>query len=372
MKRKRRGCFSFFLLLFLLVLLVGLVGGLYVTREIKGAGTTGETKVVTVPEGASTAAIAQLLEDEGLISNATIFRVYSKVKGADGTYNLGDHKVEFGSSYDQLIEALQQTTYLDLDTVTVTFPEGTTVLSMAYKLSDLGFCGVNEFLNACNYDTYEVSFFDQISTDVDKFVRLEGFLFPDTYEIVVGSSAHDIVQMMLQNFEEKVLTEEVRSAIAASDLTLEETVILASIVEKETLGDEMYSMVAGVFKNRLNTPDEFPCLESDTSTEHLNGNFIYGVLGLYYNGDTDSKIRNIPQSMIEAYDTYIRRGLPVGAICNPGYKAIMGTVHPDTHGYYFFITDNDTNYYWGVTVGDHERNISTVRAYNAEHPLEEP
>ena len=81
----------------------------------------------------------------------------------------------------------------------------------------------------------------------------------------------------------------------------------------------------------------------------------------------ESQVRNIPQNMINAYDTYIRVGLPVGAICNPGYKAIMGTVNPESHGYYFFITDKDTNYYWGVTIGDHARNISEVKRYNSTH-----
>lgn len=367
MGRKGKSVLSILILLFFIIILVILITGLYALREIKGSGKTGNTTIVTIPEGASTAKIATILKEEELIGNDLIFRVYSRVMGGDGTYNMGDHKVEIGSSYDEIITALQQTTYLDVETVTVTFPEGTTALSMAYRLSDLGFCSVNEFINACNYDTYDVSFFNQITKSEDKFVRLEGFLFPDTYEFVVGSSAHDIIQKMLENFEEKVLTPEVKDAISRSDLNLEETIILASIVEKETLGDEMYAMVAGVFKNRLDNPDEFPCLESDTSTEHLNGNFIYGVLGFYYNGDADSKIRNIPQNMIEAYDTYIRIGLPVGAICNPGYKAIMGTVNPESHEYYFFITDKDTNYYWGVTVGDHERNITKVRNYNSTH-----
>lgn len=367
MSRRGRSIISILVLLFLIFILIVLIGGLYTLREIKGKGKTGESIVVTIPEGASTAGIASILEENGLIGNTLIFRAYSRIMGGDGYYNMGDHKVEVGSSYDEIIYALQQTTYLDVETVTVTFREGTTALSMAYKLSDLGFCSVNEFINACNYDTYDVSFFNQITKSEDKFVRLEGFLFPDTYEFVVGSSVHDIIQKMLENFEEKVLVPEVRDAIANSDLTLEETIILASIVEKETLGDEMYSMVAGVFKNRLNNPSEFPCLESDTSTEHLNGNFIYGVLGFYYNGDAESQVRNIPQNMINAYDTYIRVGLPVGAICNPGYKAIMGTVNPDSHGYYFFITDKDTNYYWGVTIGDHERNISEVKRYNSTH-----
>lgn len=366
-RKKGRSILSIFILLFFVMILVVLISGLYALREIKGKGKTGESVIVTIPEGASTSQIATILEDDGLIGNSLIFRAYSRIMGADGSYNLGDHKVEQGSGYDEIIYALQQTTYLDVETITVTFPEGTTALSMAYRLSDLGFCSVNEFINACNYDTYDVSFFNQIIKSEDKFVHLEGFLFPDTYEFVVGSSAHEIIQKMLENFEQKVLTPEVKNAISESDLSLEETIILASIVEKETLGDEMYSMVAGVFKNRLNNHDEFPCLESDTSTEHLNGNFIYGVLGFYYNGDADSRVRNIPQNMIDAYDTYIRVGLPVGAICNPGYKAIMGTVKPESHDYYFFITDKDTNYYWGTTMWEHERNIEEVRRYNANH-----
>ncbi|MBR0341163.1 MAG: endolytic transglycosylase MltG [Oscillospiraceae bacterium] len=368
MGRKRgRSILSILILLFLLMILVVMISGLYVLREFKGKGKTGESIVISIPEGASTAQIATILEENGLIGNSLVFRAYSRIMAVDGSFTHGDHKVEIGSSYDDIIYTLQQTTYLDVETITVTFPEGTTALSMAYKLSDLGFCSVNEFINACNYDRYDVSFFNQIIKSEDKFVHLEGFLFPDTYEFVVGSSAHDIIQKMLENFEEKVLTPEVKDAISRSDLTLEETIIMASIVEKETLGDEMYSMVAGVFMNRLHNPDEFPCLESDTSTEHLTGNFIYGVLGFYYNGDADARVRNIPQNMIDAYDTYIRVGLPVGAICNPGYKAIMGTVNPESHNYYFFITDKDTNYYWGTTMWEHEQNINEVKRYNANH-----
>ena len=245
MGRKRgRSILSILILLFLLMILVVMISGLYVLREFKGKGKTGESIVISIPEGASTAQIATILEENGLIGNSLVFRAYSRIMAVDGSFTHGDHKVEIGSSYDDIIYTLQQTTYLDVETITVTFPEGTTALSMAYKLSDLGFCSVNEFINACNYDRYDVSFFNQIIKSEDKFVHLEGFLFPDTYEFVVGSSAHDIIQKMLENFEEKVLTPEVKDAISRSDLTLEETIIMASIVEKETLGDEMYSMVA--------------------------------------------------------------------------------------------------------------------------------
>jgi UPF0755 protein len=91
------------------------------------------------------------------------------------------------------------------------------------------------------------------------------------------------------------------------------------------------------------------------------------VLGYYFNGDVEAKPRTIPAHIWQAYDTYTHHGLPVGAICNPGLKAILGTLNPDSHGYYFFITDKDANYYWGVTANDHSANIRKVNEYNATH-----
>ena len=353
--------------LLLIAVLCGGVVGFIAYRDIRGKGKTGEQIKLTVPEGASTASIASLLKENGLIRFDFLFRVYSKLKGQDGTYQQGDHLMDVGAGYDGLIETLQQTTYKEVETFTVTFPEGTTCLSMALKLEGMGKCTVDEFIDCCNHDVFDVPFFGEITEDPDKFIKLEGFLFPDTYEFPVEYTLHDIIQKMLETFGEKVYTEETRKKVAASGLTLEQNIILASITEKETLGEEMYAMVAGVFRNRLDHPDTFPCLESDTCAEKIPGNWIYGVLGYYFNGDAEGYVRNIPWSMLQAYDTYTHRGLPVGAICNPGLRAIGGALEPSDHGYYFFITDKDNNYYWGVTVGDHENNIKKVREYNNSH-----
>lgn len=370
-KKKKKKSFGkkvlgFLLKLMVLCLLLAVAAGYLIKKDIDGKGSAGEELIVNVPNGASTARIASVLKENGLIRFEKAFRVYSRFKGYDGTYQQGDHKLLVGSGYEALINELQKTTYEEVETFTVTFAEGYTCLKMAIILEDMGICTKEEFVRECNEGVFQGSFLDQISESPDKFVKLEGFLFPDTYEFEIGISLHDIIQEMLSNFEKKVYTPEMKQMVEKSGLSLEENIILASIVEKETLGDEMYSMVAGVFKNRLND-SRFPHLESDTSAQHIEGNFIYGVLGYYYNGNAQGYIKNIPYSMVEAYDTYICNGLPVGAICNPGIKAISGTLEPDSHGYFFFITDCDNNYYWGVTAKDHDSNIAKVREYNRTH-----
>jgi conserved hypothetical protein, YceG family len=351
-------------LIVLIAFLVILIGGVVVAGiEITGNTAKAEGEIVIeVPSGAATSDVAKVLHDNKLIGSTMVFRAYSKVTKSDGTYQEGKHQVTGGMSYSELIETLQQTTYVEVETVTMTFPEGTTALKMAMMLEEEGFFSVDDFINSCNNDNFDISFYKDIS-HTDKFIVLEGFLFPDTYEFEVGSTAHDIIQQMLENFEEKVLTPERMALIESNKYTLEELIILASIVEKESLGQDSYSKVAAVFHNRLNS-DAFPCLESCTSRDwvreglgHRVGEWGYGgyfpyVLELYY-----GSYEAIPQNIRDGYDTMTHEGLIVGAICNPGLLAIDGAITPEPNwNYYFFCTDKDGKFYWAETAEEHARN----------------
>lgn len=366
---ERRGCLGKIIFLLIMLLLTGavVIGGIFLTHEIFDTVEGGEILIIDIPEGSTTEDIADILKQEGFIKSKTVFRIYSRLLGADDDYQCGKHKLQLGRNYKEIISRLSETTFSDVETLTLTFPEGTTALAMAIKLEKARLCTVDEFIEACNTHVFDVSFFDAISSDENKFIKLEGFLYPDTYEFAVDATVDDVILAMLKNFEENIYTDGVKRLVSTSGLSLEQNIILASIVEKETLGDDMYSMIAGVFLNRLHNSDEFPCLESDTCAENREGNYIYGVLGYYYNGDLEPMPRAIPANIWQAYDTYSHRGLPVGAICNPGLKAILGTLNPQEHGYYFFITDKDANYYWGVTDYDHSVNIDKVNEYNATH-----
>lgn len=363
-KGKKKGGAGRVVLVVIIILVLGLsAAGVLFALEIGGSGSTAKGEVVvTVPEGASTSAVAKALYDEKLIGNVEIFKIYSKLKGADGTYQMGDHTVTGGMSYNEIIEILQQTTYVAVETFTMIFPEGTTALKMALMLEQEGFCTVDEFINACNYDSFDVGFFNQITNNQLRFIKLEGFLYPDTYEFEVGSTVHDVIQKMLENFEKKVLTDQFKSDLAGSRYTLEEAVILASIIQKESFGGYEKD-VSSVFNNRLapSSPTGGR-LESNTSMDtDLNEGFIRGVLDYYYGGK-----ENVPEGMREAYNTYKVSGLIVGAICNPGAEMVDAAINPNDTPYIYFCTDNAGKFYFAETYAEHVKNWDDAQRVNRE------
>ncbi|WP_071429023.1 endolytic transglycosylase MltG [Angelakisella massiliensis] len=353
-KRKKSGCGMILLVMVLLVLLV--CGGLllWVRGEISGKNG-GETVTVEIPQGASTTTIANRLEEAGVIGNPMIFRLYSRfVAKADGTYQYGTFELAQSSSYDTIITALQQTAHYQ-ETVTVTFPEGYNAFQMGDVLEQAGLCTQEEFIEAVNTHDFDVGFWDEIGKDPLKLVRLEGYLFPDTYEFFADEDVDSIITRILKNFETKVLTDERRAEIDASGYTLDQLVTLSAIVQKESFEKDEMATVASVFINRLQPDSPVPRLESDTT-----GNYIRDYLLPYLGGEASEEQLNF-------YDSYAVSGIPGGCIANPGLDAIDAVLHPADTNYYYFVTDIEYTYYYGVTWQDHQNNIAKAKAVNLEH-----
>lgn len=344
-------------LLVLLVLVLLVVIGIFVVKsEIGGGKKTGETVTVSIAQGSGTSAIAQELKDAGLIGNTTLFKLYSRTHGGDGRYQYGDFTLEKGSSYQELIDALCSTVSYR-ETVTLTLPEGWNSFQMAKAAEAAGLCTEAEYLEAANALDYDFDWMKDISTDPDKLTVLEGFLYPETYSFYTDATARDIVTTQLREFEKKVLTEENKTALKDSGFTLEEWVIFASIVQKESASvEEMYN-VSSVFHNRLSNASEYPMLQSCTTN-----NFIWDYVEPYYND-------NVPQAVLDAYDTYDRNGLPIGAIANAGLDAFDASLHPNDTPYYFFVTDVEYTHYYAVTYQQHLANIEKAKAVNAKHGI---
>ena len=348
-KKRRIG----FVILLLLLLLIA-VGVITVTGEINGGKKTGETVTVSIAQGSGTSAIAQELKDAGLIGNTTLFKLYSRTHGGDGRYQYGDFTLEKGSSYQELIDALCSTVSYR-ETVTLTLPEGWNSFQMAKAAAAAGICTEEEYLAAAT--DYDFDWLSEVSTDGCKLTVLEGFLYPETYSFYTDATARDIVTTQLREFEKKVLTEENKAALADSGFTLEEWVIFASIVQKESASvEEMYN-VSSVFHNRLSNASEYPMLQSCTTN-----NFIWDYVEPYYND-------NVPQAVLDAYDTYDRNGLPIGAIANAGSDAFDASLHPNDTPYYFFVTDVEYTHYYAVTYQQHLANIEKAKAVNAKHGI---
>ena len=312
------------ILLVVLLLLVLAAGGtaLFACSEINGSGKPGAEVTVSIPQGSGVAAIANRLKQAGVIRSSYLFRWYVGQKGAAARLQYGDFTVSTGASYEELIETLSE--YAKADTVRLTFPEGTTALSIAQKMEDAGLCSAEDFLREANEGDFSAyKFWQYVPEDKDapdRFMKCEGYLFPDTYEFLKGDTVHNYVATFYAQFDAQI-TEEMYQKLEEQGMTLNELVTLASFVQEEA-GNSQDSNVAQVFRNRLAEGSPYPRLQSNTSSHiqsDADNNYLWNWVAPYYGGWD-----NIPENILEAYNTYTHKGLTPGAISNPGIAAIRG------------------------------------------------
>ncbi len=365
--RKKGGAGKILLVVLLLLFLAAGAAVLFAYNEIHGNGAPGSTEVtVSIPQGSGVAAIANKLKDAGVIRSAYLFRWYVGEKGAAAKLQYGDFELTIGSSYDALISTLSQ--YAKAETVRVTIPEGTTAIAIAQKMEAAGLCTAEEFLKEANegdFSTY--TFWQYIPEDKDapnRFMKCEGYLFPETYEFLKNDTVHNYVATFYAQFDAQ-FTAEMYAALKKQDMTLPELVTLASFVQEEA-GNSQDSNVAQVFRNRLAEGSPYPMLQSNTSSHiqsDADNNYLWNWVAPYYGGWD-----NIPENILVAYDTYSCTGLPAGPISNPGLAAIKAALEPqpdeEAKDAYFFVTDLKGNYYYAHTLAEHNANCKTAAAVN--------
>ena len=188
---------------------------------------------------------------------------------------------------------------------------------------------------------------------------LEGYLFPDTYEFYVvdylkqnknydtSTWAKKAADKMMDNFEDQI-TKKMKARMKELGMSLDETIILASLIQREGKTEEDMAMISSVFHNRLDDPENFPQLQSDTTDTYIEQTIKPKI--------TSSNKAQM-QKIEDAYDTYKCVGLPVGAVCNPGLDAIHAALYPDDTNYFYFLAARDGTFYWAETLEQHEQNI---------------
>lgn len=365
--RKKGGAGKILLVVLLLLLLAAGAAVRFAYNEIHGNGAPGSTEViVSIPQGSGVAAIANKLKDAGVIRSAYLFRWYVGEKGAAAKLQYGDFELTTGSSYDALISTLSQ--YAKAETVRVTVPEGTTAIAIAQKMESAGLCTAEEFLKEANEGDFSAyTFWQYVPEDKDapnRFMKCEGYLFPETYEFLKNDTVHNYVATFYAQFDAQ-FTAEMYAALKKQGMTLPELVTLASFVQEEA-GNSQDSNVAQVFRNRLAEGSPYPRLQSNTSSHiqsDADNNYLWNWVAPYYGGWDD-----IPENILAAYDTYSCTGLPAGPISNPGLAAIKAALEPqpdeEAKDAYFFVTDLKGNYYYAHTLAEHNANCKTAAAVN--------
>lgn len=218
--------------------------------------------------------------------------------------------------------------------VNVTIPEGYSFMQIARLLEQKGVCSAENFYNVCQSYTPQ-SFSIPISDD--RCFRMEGYLFPDTYRFYLNDNPRNVLVRMLNNFRAKV-----------GDIS-DETLILASIIEREARSDTHMKLVSSVFHNRLNNRSEFLYLNADPTRDYVN-KYI-----------TDNPLVSNQSKYAPLYNTCGKRiGLPVGPICCPGLQAIRAAQNPAESPYYYFFYGKDYDNHYSVTLEEHEQKMAEI------------
>lgn len=242
-------------------------------------------------------------------------------------------------------EPSQEETSSASGTVKITFPEGYSVSKIAMKLEENGVCSAGEFRNESNKTEYLAEYGIEIDNPGERAFLLEGYLFPDTYEFFTGENPSSVIRKFLNNTRSK-LTPELKARASQLGYSMDEIITLASIVQRESGGSSEAKRVSGVIHNRLSSPD-FPKLQCDATISYLKESIKP------YIEDED-----VYYTYCENYNTYMCRGLPAGAINNPGMDSINAALYPDENGYYYFVTDSEGVYHYSATWEEHSDKVS--------------
>lgn len=298
---------------------------------------------IVVEESDTLSTVVHELKKTGVVTQGFNFEVYAKLKKLDEKLQPGTYTLDARMSYDELIYALRSGEERD-DIVKISFPEGMSVHEIADELEENNVCSAKAFLDAVqNDDLSGYDFIPQVEEGSLRYLRLEGYVFPDTYYFFVGENPSAVLKKFLDAFDKRV-TDEMRQQIEDMGLTLDEAITMASIIQKEASDVQEMADVASVFYNRLNNSSKFPKLQSDVTIN-------------YVESDIKPYLEISNQEMYDAYNTYECNGLPVGPVCNPGVDAINAVLYPSSTNYYFFISDKDGKYYYASTLAEHNKNI---------------
>lgn len=287
-------------------------------------------KTVLIPEGSSVWSIADILKKEDVISVRPSFLARVIFSGEKGNLNYGEFKFNPGMSYNEVIKVLSTPTGKEV--VTISIPEGYSVEMIGKKLADEGLVTEKEFEEALLED-YDYDFLDGVTEGVN--YKLQGFLFPATYEFYADSTASEIIDRMLSEFQKRY------QAAGGKPEDVNDTIIKASLIEREAKLDSERPTIAGVIENRIRA--EMP-LQIDAGAQYVVSD-----------GEFDVVVTREDLKVDSGYNTYVRKGLPIGPICNPGLKSIEAAINPEKHDYLYYRTTEkgDGSHRFSVTYEEH-------------------
>lgn len=317
------------------VITVTILAGVFGTNlwffMIMPAGTGAESLVVE--RGTPPNRVIELLHDKKLISNPVLFKAYLLLRRSASRIRAGEYRFPPHVTPIEIHDLLLKG---DFAVKRITIPEGWTAKEIADALEKMGLVSAGRFLQKCG----DPAFIQSLGLSTKS---LEGYLFPDTYEIYKPKDEEEVLKKLVGRFQE-VWAKDLEARAREIGMGQQDVVILASIVEKETGRKEERGLIASVFLNRLK--QGMP-LATDPSV-------IYGISN--FSGNLTRRDLAMPGP----YNTYLNAGLPPTAISNPGAESIRAVLWPAEGDYLYFVSRNDGTHQFSKTMEEHG---AAVRKY---------
>lgn len=329
----------------LLVLAVGVAVYVYVQLQPPAEGA-GETVLVEIPSGFSSAQVAVLLQEKGLVRDARVFRYYLAYHKVSNRLQAGKYRFVRGMTLDEITRDLVEGNVYR-ETVKVTVPEGFRVEQIAERLEEAGLGSRERYLALIReHDFGEFPFVRDIPEDAPLKYRLEGYLFPDTYEFDKEADEVTVLTAMLERFARE-WTPQRQERLRELGISVHQWVTMASLVEREAKVDAERPIIAGVIWNRLK---ENWLLQIDATVQ-----YIFGT--------PKERLTYRDLEMDDPYNTYLYEGLPPGPIGAPGTRSLEAVLYPQEYDYFFYVTKKDgtDEHYFAKTHSEHEENIRISR-----------
>jgi UPF0755 protein len=297
-----------------IVVLAGLFTIVYFPLQNEAPRNFTQHRQIVIEEGLSTKEIVRSLQEQGVIRSPFAFSIFLALHFNDAYIQAGSYTFDRPLTSLEIAEAITSGLYMT-PPIKITIPEG-------FRASAIRAYLPQKYRNA----------------DISKIGELEGYLFPDTYYIDEDTTFEEILELMRENFARR--TAPLLPEIEKAGLTLEEVVILASILEKEGNNEESMRTIAGILHSRLY--DDMPL--------QVDATFYYTI------GKTSAELTRADLRSDSPYNTYTNKGLPAGPIANPGLTAMKAVLDPIPSNYYYYLTGANGIFYYAETHDEHVSN----------------
>lgn len=311
-----------------------------------------ENVTVDIPADATYSQIIDILKDNKLIKRKGFCKIFTKFRGFDeGKYLSGQYYLNSKMGVEGMLKDIMAAP-VTAESISLSFPEGLTATQILEKLEKNDVCNSAKVLTAMRTGKFNYDFLNEITDNKNRFLKLEGYLFPDTYDFYVDADPNYVITKFLDNFNSK-WEDEYDKRAAELGLSRDEIITIASIIQKEAANSDQMKVISSVIHNRLNHQADYPTLGCDSTALYIS-NYVTPTVGeaqgsIYYS----------------AYDTSAIKGLPPGPICNPGIDAIRAALYPSDTDYYFFAHDKAGNIYTASTFKEHKNNLVLIIKANS-------